>query len=114
MIEIHGIKRDAAFRGRLDRRLAEVLDRLKVAPVDAVAVFVDDNGPKGGRALRCTLTVRVPFKPAIRVEASAVTARLAFDAALPALERRLDKYRERALDLRRRPKKYYAARRAQA
>ena len=71
--------------------------------------FFDDNGPKGGRAMRCALTVRLPFRPSIRVERSAVTPRLAFDAAFAVLERQLERYRERDRDNKRHPKKYFAA-----
>ena len=47
----------------------------------------------------------------IRVEAVDLNARGAFDRALERLERRLERYRERPRDARRRPKKYYVARR---
>ena len=64
--------------------------------------------------MRCALTVRLPFRPSIRVEQSAVTPRLAFDAAFAVLERQLERYRERDRDNKRHPKKYFAARRALA
>jgi ribosome-associated translation inhibitor RaiA len=41
----------------------------------------------------------------------AETPRLAFDGALKAFERRLERYRERDRDSRRRPKKYWVAKR---
>ena len=114
MIEIRGIRRDAGLRARVAARLTGAVETLHVEPFSIHAAFVDDNGPKGGPTLRCALTVSLPAKPALRAEASAETARLAFDAAMPALERKLERYRERARDLRRRPKKYYAARKALA
>jgi ribosome-associated translation inhibitor RaiA len=114
MIEIRGIRRDAALWERVATRLTEAVEPLHVKPFSIHAAFVDDNGPKGGPALRCALTVTLPARPALRAEASAETARLAFDSAMPALERKIERYRERARDLRRRPKKYYAARRALA
>ena len=61
--------------------------------------------------MRCALTVRLPFRPSIRVDRSAVTPRLAFDAAFAVLERQLERYRERDRDSKRHPKKYFAARR---
>jgi ribosome-associated translation inhibitor RaiA len=64
--------------------------------------------------MRCALTVRLPFRPCIRVERSAVTPRLAFDGAFAVLERQLERYRERDRDSKRHPKKYFAARRALA
>jgi ribosome-associated translation inhibitor RaiA len=61
--------------------------------------------------MRCALTVRLPFRPSIRVERTAETPRLAFDAAFAVLERQLERYRERDRDNKRHPKKYFAARR---
>lgn len=113
-IEIKGTGRDGALRERAADRLRATLAPLKVAPIAAQASFTDDNGPKGGRALRCALMVRVPYRPAIRVERTAVTRRLAFDAAVDALERRLERYREEDRDSRRHPKKYYVAKRLSA
>jgi ribosome-associated translation inhibitor RaiA len=110
-IEIKGIQDDRSLRARISRQMNAALKLLGVAPVSAEAAFFDDNGPKGGTASRCALTVQVPYRPAIRVEHVAETARLAFDGAFPVLERRLERYVERDRDLRRRPKKYYAAKR---
>ena len=114
VIRINGIKRDLVLRGRATKLMLAALARLSVKPVRGQAAFFDDNGPKGGRAKRCALTVRLPYRPSIRVERSAVTSRLALDAAFPVLERQLERYRERARDLKRHPKKYFAARRALA
>ena len=112
-IKITGLERDP-LRGRATRLMTEALAKLAVAPVKGQVAFFDDNGPKGGRAMRCALTVRLPFRPSIRVERSAVTPRLAFDAAFAVLERQLERYRERDRDSKRHPKKYFAARRALA
>ena len=109
-IRISGIERDP-LRSRVARLMTEALGKLTVGPVTGQAAFFDDNGPKGGRAMRCALTVRLPFRPSIRVERSAVTPRLAFDAAFAVLERQLERYRERDRDSKRHPKKYFAARR---
>ena len=112
-IKITGLTRDP-LRGRATRLMTEALAKLAVAPVAGQASFFDDNGPKGGRAMRCALTVRLPFRPSIRVERTAVTPRLAFDAAFAVLERQLERYRERDRDSKRHPKKYFAARRVLA
>lgn len=112
-IKITGLERDP-LRGRAARLMGGALANLAVAPVKGQAAFFDDNGPKGGRAMRCALTVRLPFRPSIRVERSAVTPRLAFDAAFAVLERQLERYRERDRDSKRHPKKYFAARRVLA
>jgi ribosome-associated translation inhibitor RaiA len=110
-IEIRGIERDAALRARVSRLLGATLEPLRVKPVAARATFFDDNGPKGGPAIRCALTVRVPYRPTVRVEHTAETPRLAFDGAIPTLERQLERYRERDRDRRRHPKKYFVAKR---
>ncbi len=111
---ISGIDDDRALRTRVARRMAAALAPLTVRPVRSQALFVDDNGPKGGPAQRCALTVRLPHRPSIRVERRAETPRLAFDAAIDVLERQLARYRERDRDSKRYPKKYFAAARATA
>jgi len=111
IIEISGTGRNGALRERVRQQMAAALEPLRVAPVRAQVAFFDDNGPRGGMALRCALTVRVPYRPAIRVEHSAATVRAAFDGAFAALERRLERYRERDRDERRHPKKYFVAKR---
>lgn len=112
--QISGVEGDAPLRARTAKLMAAALAKLAVSPVRSQVIFVDDNGPKGGRAMRCALTVRLPYRPTVRVERSAVTPRLAFDAALAVLERQLERYRERDRDNKRHPKKYFAARRASA
>jgi ribosome-associated translation inhibitor RaiA len=111
VIEVSGLDRAAPLSAKLRSRLRRVLATLNVAPVRARIDFHDDNGPKGGPALRCALTARLPYQRPIRVEAVDLNARGAFDRALERLERRLERYRERPRDARRRPKKYYVARR---
>lgn len=112
--QISGIERDAPLRARTAKLMTTALEKLAVRPVRSQVVFVDDNGPKGGRAMRCALTVRLPYRPSVRVERSAETPRLAFDAAFAVLERQLERYRERDRENKRHPKKYFAARRASA
>jgi ribosome-associated translation inhibitor RaiA len=109
-IEISGI-RDSALRTLISKRMGAALKPIQIEPLAAQVTFFDDNGPKGGRALRCALTVRVPYRPTVRVEHTAETPQLAFDAAFKTLERQLERYRERDRDRRRHPKKYYVAKR---
>ncbi|HEY7726827.1 MAG TPA: HPF/RaiA family ribosome-associated protein [Candidatus Eisenbacteria bacterium] len=111
MIEIRGIPVGPALRTRVTRELTSAVARLPETPVRVQASFFDDNGPKGGRAIRCSLTFRVPYRPNIRVEHTADTARLAFDESIATLERELARYRERDRENKRHPKKYFAARR---
>ena len=110
-IAIRGISQSTALHGRVAARMTVALESLHVAPVSARVTFFDDNGPKGGRGMRCALTVRVPYRPLIRVEQVALTLRLAFDGAFAALERQLERYRQRDRDIKRRPKKYFVAKR---
>ncbi|HZS35032.1 MAG TPA: HPF/RaiA family ribosome-associated protein [Methylomirabilota bacterium] len=109
-LEIRGIPVDGALRTRVATKLAAAVQGLP-APVTALATFFDDNGPKGGRAMRCALTVRRPGRADLRVEQTATAARRAFDEAVTVLERELAQERDRLRESRRRPKKYYAARR---
>ena len=109
-IEISGI-RDSALRAMISKRVGAALKPLQVKPLAAQVTFFDDNGPKGGRAVRCALTVRVPYRPTVRVEHTADTPRLAFDATFKSLERQLERYREKNRDSQRHPKKYYVAKR---
>ena len=111
-IDIRGIPTGNALRDRLTARLAATLARVAPKPVGARVTFIDENGPKGGVAIRCALTVRLPFQPTVRVEDMGVTPREAFDGALGVLERQLARNLEQARDARRHPKKYYAAKRA--
>ena len=110
-IQIQGIRKDYALGARVSVRVSAALAALHVSPVSAKITFFDDDGPKGGSAMRCAVAVRVPYRPLIRVEHVSVTARLAFDGAFAALERQLERYRERNRDIRRRPKKYFVAKR---
>jgi ribosome-associated translation inhibitor RaiA len=110
-IDIQGIPTNPGLRARVTKQISAALAELSVKPVGAQATFFDENGPKGGIAVRCALTVRLPYRPSVRVEHVAETARLAFDESFETLRRQLVRYRERARVLRRRPKKYYAAKR---
>jgi len=108
-IEVSGLRGDPRLRAHIDKRVGATLEPVKLKPMSAQVAFFDDNGPKGGPAIRCALTVRLPYRPALRAEHAAETPRLAFDGGLAALERQLERYRERDRESRRYPKKYYAA-----
>jgi ribosome-associated translation inhibitor RaiA len=79
--------------------------------VPAVVTFFDENGPKGGPAIRCAFTVQVPYRPHLRAEDTAETSRTAFDGGFAKLERELERYRDRDRESKRRPKKYFTAKR---
>ena len=111
VIDILGVEKDTALRARAAKVVGAALKLIKLAPIRAKVTFFDDNGPKGGRGMRCAVDVRLPYRPPIRVEQVAETSRLAFDGAFGALERQLERYRQRDRDFKRRPKKYFAAKR---
>jgi len=113
-IEFCGSTVAGALRARVAAGLADVLDALPVEPTSTRVAFTDENGPKGGEAIRCTLEVRLARRAPAYVEDVAATARLAFEAGLAKLERRLRRMREATRASRRRPKKYFAARRVLA
>lgn len=110
-VDIQGLERDPMLRGRVGRLVGAALETIKAAPIRARVTFFDDDGPKGGLALRCAVDLRVPYRPAIHIEHVAATPRLAFDGVMVALERQLERYRERARENRRHPKKYFVAKR---
>jgi ribosome-associated translation inhibitor RaiA len=110
-IAIRGLGKDRVLSARVSAHVGDAIASLRVAPVSAKVTFFDDNGPRGGVAMRCALDVRVPYRPAIRIERVAATNRLAFDKAFATLGRQLERYRERDRDIKRRPKKYFVAKR---
>jgi ribosome-associated translation inhibitor RaiA len=113
-IQIRGRAAGRAIQTRVARRLSGVLASLPVGATGVRVAFTDENGPKGGDAIRCSVEVRLPRRPPMRVEDVASAPRLALDAALTKLERRLRRVRERTRESKRRPKKYYTARRTLA
>lgn len=115
-IQIRGIPIGERLRAHVAQRLGVALARLKTtsATTPALVTFFDENGPKGGLAIRCAITLRLPYRPHLRAEETARTPRLAFDGGLTRIERELERYRERARDSRRHPKKYYVAKRLAA
>ena len=113
-IEIRGVPTDPALRSHVRARLTPSLAHLATKPITAQVTFFDENGPKGGLAMRSAITVRLPYRPHVRVEDTAETLWTAFDGAFAKLERELERYRERDRQSKRHPKKYYTARRLMA
>ena len=111
-VEVQGLPRSEAARVRAAARLATALAALPERASSARVVFGDDNGPKGGAAFRCGLTVTLAGWGRLHVEDRATTPALALAGALTKLERRLQRRRGIDRDSSRRPKKYYAAARA--
>ena len=113
-VEINGLERGRALHTHISQRMRRMLKPIKRAPISARVAFFDDKGPKGGGAIRCALTVRLPSRRVLRGEHTAESSRLAFDGGFTILERQLERYRERDRESRRHPKKYFAARQALA
>jgi ribosome-associated translation inhibitor RaiA len=110
-VVIEGVPGYETLHGLIRRKVEMLSARLRVPPVTARIAFSDENGPKGGVDIRCTLTLEVPRRQALHVEHVADTPRRAFDVAFAGLERRLARELKQARDQRRRPKKYFAAKR---
>jgi ribosome-associated translation inhibitor RaiA len=108
-IEIRGVADDPETRAHVTERVTARLARLGIREASARVSFVDENGPKGGVSIACTIMMRRPRQPVLRIEHTAETPRLAFDGAFPRFERRLERDLERQLDSRRHPKKYFLA-----
>ena len=110
-IDIQGLHGSRALRAFVTEQLSTTFASLRVPPLTARAIFTDANGPKGGETVRCALTVKLPRAAPVHAEDWASTPRVAFDGALVKLERQLARHREGARALRRRPKKYFLAKR---
>lgn len=108
-IDIRGVPVDKTLRTRITAQLTTALARVTTKPGGAQAAFFDENGPKGGPAMRCALTVRLPSRPHVRAEEIAENPRAAFDGAFAKLERELERDRDRDRESKRHPKKYYTA-----
>ena len=108
-VELHGLASAHPTARRAANRLLDLLRQQAVRATSTSLRFTDVNGPKGGQDVRCNVTVKVARRPATSVTAVASTPRLAVDAALEKLERRLARLRESTRDSRRHPKKYFVA-----
>lgn len=110
-LEIDGLPGNPRFRSLIANKLDLAFEGHGVQPVAARVVFDDENGPKGGIGIRCGITVEIPRRPTLHVDHLADAQRTAFDGALEALERQVMRDRGRLREQRRRPKKYFAAKR---
>ena len=110
-IEIRGVPTDRPLRAHVTARLTPSLARVTTKPITAQVTFFDENGPKGGPAMRCAVTVRLPYRPHVHAEDTAETLWTAFDGAFAKLERELERYQDRDRESKRHPKKYFTAKR---
>ena len=110
-LEIDGLRGHARFRALIAKKLDVAFERHGVRAVATRVVFADENGPKGGVGIRCGVTVELPRRPTLHIDHLAEDERTAFDGALEALERQVTRDRGRLREQRRRPKKYFLAKR---
>ena len=103
--------RHRTFAARVRTKVGEVLGRIDPPPTTAKVIFADENGPKGGPGIRCTIVHDMPRRRDFSVEGLGATEELAFDIAFDALETSITRDRTRRRDIVRRPKKYYLAKR---
>ena len=98
-------------RSYVTASMEKALKRIPGEPVTARVTFTDVNGPKKGVDIECALLLTQPGRPPMRVARRGTTPRVAFDLSYDIALRRLEELRERNEQSRRRPKKYYAAKR---
>lgn len=110
-IDVRGLRVYPRLRTHITRRMSGVLGRRRIRPVGARVTFADEDGPRGGVAIRCALTVRLPGRPTVRVEHQARTYRQAFESGFESLKRQLKRTTRRRRQSGRYPKKYFVARR---
>ena len=108
---IEGLGDDRALRTYIEEKVTNTLARLRVKATNVRIQFSDENGPKGGVDTRCSVTIDVARRPELHADVVAADARLAFDQSFAALERQIERTKERGRVVRRRPKKYYLAKR---
>jgi hypothetical protein len=108
-VEVVGLSQPVARRMRAAARLSSALATTPQRAMNARLAFTDQNGPKGGPAVRCAVTVTLAGWGRVHVTDQATTPGLALAGALTRLERRLERRREIDRESGRRPKKYYAA-----
>jgi ribosome-associated translation inhibitor RaiA len=110
-IDIELGPKDPELLERMRERVEKAVSKLTTPPVRVLINFEDVNGPKGGVDTRCGITLRIPGRRLLHVEELAANAWLAFTGASEALDRSVQKQTERETTRRRRPKKYYVAKR---
>lgn len=108
-VDVSGLPPRRAVGLRADARVAKFLAALPSRVTAARVVFRDENAAKGGRDMRCAITVSLAGRGRIHVAELSTTARQALDGALDKLARRLARTQQRERQRSRRPKKYHVA-----
>jgi hypothetical protein len=114
-IEIVGVRsKTTTARLRVVARTESTLAPAAGAVRRCRVTFRDENGPKGGVAVRCTIDVRLTRRAPIHVDGRGTSAALALREALRRLHGRIDRTVGASRTSARHPKKYFAAARAAA
>ena len=113
-VEIIGVADDACRRLGLPERVHDVVAPLGEAARRCRVAFADDNGPKGGVAIRCRIDVQIAHWPGLHVEGLGTSPRVALHEALDRLKRRIVRLLTEKRVRSRHPKKYFVAARALA
>ena len=108
VIMIEGVH-DTALASRIYQKIAATLERVDPPPTRAKIIFADENGPKGGVGIRCTIVNDMPRRRDFSVTELGDSYELAWDAAYEAFDSSITRDRARRRDLVRRPKKYFLA-----
>ena len=104
---ISGLRGQRRFRSEVVKQLSALLERRRVAPVSVRVAFFDEDGPRGGVAIRCAITLTPRRGRSIRVEHTAGTHLAAFNGGFATLKRKL----KRRIERRRRRARYPTRRR---
>lgn len=110
-ILVAGIHNNPEFIDRVRARVAETLGRVVPQPTGGKIIFADENGPKGGMGIRCTIVHDMPKRRDFTEIGQGNILEVAFDDAFAALETSISRDRGRRRESMRRPKKYYLAKR---
>src|SRR6188474_908163 len=102
LTRISGVGVRDRFRAEVEQQLDRLMARRGMAPRAVRVAFFDDDGPGGGVAIRCAITLTPLRGPILRVEHTARTRYGAFKGALTILARRL----KRRVQRRRRRARY--------
>lgn len=108
-VDVSGLPPRRAAGLRADARVARALAGLPSRVTAARVVFRDENAAKGGRDIRCAITLSLAGRGRLHVADVATTPRRALDGALDKLARRLTRTQQRERQKARRPKKYHVA-----
>ena len=86
---INGLRRQDRLRADVVDELSRLMEGRGLSPRSIRVAFFDDDGPRGGVAIRCALTVTPSRGPLVRVEHTARTHAAGFRGALTTLARLL-------------------------